>query len=315
MNQVRNISIFLILLFVFTSCQHNEKSNLILLSDHIPTSTPLVFGPSIISTDDAMEFAITFSPEIDEMYFTRRKPEERNNIFTMKLIDGQWTEPKLSSFSTNETWDFEPHINPKGDVLYFGTNRPLNDTIKSSGINEWQIKKNENGWGEPIPLEKPFGERFVMYVTAAENGNLYFNSEEIGAKLDDELSIYYAINKEGKYTDFIKMGKEINSGSMIAHPFIAPDESYMLFDGKRADGYGDCDLYISFNENGIWSKSYNLGPEINTAQCEMTASVSPDGKYLFFHRDEGEDIGNIYWIDFRPIKERLKNINNNQQRM
>jgi Tol biopolymer transport system component len=44
-----------------------------------------------------------------------------------------------------------------------------------------------------------------------------------------------------------------------------------------------------------------LGPEINTDQCEMTASVSPDGKYLFFHRG-GEDNGDIYWIDFRPTK-------------
>ena len=43
----------------------------------------------------------------------------------------------------------------------------------------------------------------------------------------------------------------------------------------------------------------------------MAASVSPDGKYLFFHRG-GDDYGNIYWVDFRIIKEYiLKNINSN----
>lgn len=47
----------------------------------ILTDKPLVFGPSIISTDGAMEFVMTYSSEMDEMYFTCRKPDERNNIF------------------------------------------------------------------------------------------------------------------------------------------------------------------------------------------------------------------------------------------
>jgi len=313
MKQVKILSVLTFLLVFIASCQDSKNSNLTLFSDQIPTDIPLVFGQGIISTDGAMEFAITFSPEMDEMYFTRRKPEERNNIFTTKLVDDKWTEPELAFFSTEETWDFEPHINPKGDILYFGTNKKLNDTTKLSGIHEWQIKKNENGWGEPMPLVEPFvGDRFIMYVSSAENGNLYFNSEEIGADPKDELSIYYTVNKEGQYLDFKKMGKEINSGTMIAHPFIAPDESYMIFDGKRDSGYGDCDLYISFKENGVWSESYNLGPKINTELCEMTPSVSPDGKYLFFHRDGKEDNGNIYWVDFMQLKkELLENRNSN----
>jgi len=143
-----------------------------------------------------------------------------------------------------------------------------------------------------------------MYVSAAENGNLYFTSEAEGAKPEDELSIYYSLKEEGQYASFKKMGKEINNGTMIAHPYIAPDESYIIFDGKRPSGYGDCDLYISFNKNGTWTEAYNLGPEINTDQCEMTASVSPDGTHLFFHRG-GDDKGDIYWVDFRSIKENI----------
>ena len=307
MKYIKRLFFFLILVSLFISCQNSKKSSLTMFSDQIPTNTPLVFGPGFISTDTAMEFAITFNPDMDEIYFTRRKPEERNNIFITKLIDGQWSKPELAFFSSKDTWDFEPHINPKGDILYFGTNRPLNDTIASSGIHEWHIKKSENGWSQPIALEDPFIEdRFVMYVTSSENGNLYFNSEEIGAKPEDELGIYYSINQEGKYLNFEKMGAEINSGNMIAHPFIAPDESYILFDGKRSSGYGDCDLYISFNKNGVWTKAHNLGSKINTEMCEMTASVSPDGRYLFFHRGDGrEDSGNIYWVDFIKLKKEL----------
>jgi hypothetical protein len=310
MKQVKTLSIFLILLSILTSCKENKKSNLTLLSDQIPTDTALIFGQGIISTDDAMEFAITFNPEMNELYFTRRKQGEENTIHTMKLIEGKWSTQEVAFFSSNNSkyWDFEPHINPKGDLLYFGSLRPLNDTIESSGMHQWYLKKNENGWSQPIPLETPFVDRFVMYITSSENNTLYFTSSENG-----QGGIYYAINQEGEYATAEKMGKEINSGTSIAHSYIATDESYMIFDGERPSGFGDCDLYISFKENGVWTESYNLGPKINTEMCEMTASVSPDGKYLFFHRGGGkEDSGNIYWVDFIQIKkELLKNINSN----
>jgi len=152
-----------------------------------------------------------------------------------------------------------------------------------------------------VPLEKPFVDGFTMYITSSKNGNLYFTSNEKGAEPKDG-GIYNSINEEGQYRNIKRMGKEINfSGKWIAHSFIAPDESYIIYDGESTSGYGNCDLYISFNKNGTWTEPYNLGPEINTDQCEMTASVSPDGKYLFFHRG-GEDNGDIYWIDFRPTK-------------
>ncbi len=308
MKQVLILSIFLTLLLV--SCQNSEKSNLALFSDQIPTDTALIFGQGIISTDDAMEFAITFNPEMNESYFTRRKPEGENEIYSMKLVDDKWSAPEVAFFSTNNSkhWDFEPHINPKGDLLYFGSLRPLNDTIESSGMNQWYLKKNEDGWSQPIPLETPFVDRFVMYITSSENNSLYFTSSENG-----QGGIYYAIREEGQDVSIKKMGKEVNTGANIAHSYIAPDESYMIFDGERPSGFGDCDLYISFKENGVWTESYNLGSKINTEMCEMTASVSPDGKYLFFHRGGGkEDSGNIYWVDFIKIKKELKgNLNSN----
>ena len=310
MKQIKILSILTLLFISTISCRNSKKSNLTLLSNQIPVDTPLVFGPDIISTDDAMEFAITFNPEMDELYFTRRKQGEENTIYTMKLIEGKWSVPEVAFFSTNHSkyWDFEPHINPKGDLLYFGSLRPLNDTIESSGMHQWYLKKNENGWSQPIPLEKPFVDRFVMYITSSENNSLYFTSSENG-----QGGIYSTMREEDQDVSIKKMGKEVNTGANIAHSYIAPDESYMIFDGERPSGFGDCDLYISFKENGVWTESYNLGPQINTEMCEMTASVSPDGRYLFFHRGGGkEDSGNIYWVDFIQVKkELLENINSN----
>lgn len=309
MKSVQISFILTFLLVLITSCQDSAKSTLTLLSDQIPADTALIFGPGTISTDN-FEFAITFNPEMDELFFTSRKPEGDNAIYTMKLVEGRWSEPELAFFAATDGWDFEPHINPKGNRLYFGSTRPLMDTMKSSGMHQWYCERNVTGWKKPMSLDQPFVDRFIMYPTSSENGNLYFTSKEAGTKGEDG-GIYYSINEEGQYRSVQRMGKEINfSGKWIAHSYIAPDESYLIYDGESTSGFGDCDLYISFNNEGTWTESQNLGPEVNTDQCEMCSSVSPDGKYLFFHRG-GEDTGDIYWIEFEPIKERLEKSNSN----
>tara|TARA_R110000744_G_scaffold127627_1_gene234491 strand:- start:1703 stop:1954 length:252 start_codon:yes stop_codon:yes gene_type:complete len=83
MNDLKTLSIFLTLLSVCSSCQNSEESNLALISDQRPLDTPLIFGQGIISTDNK-EFGLTFNPTTDELFFTRRKPGESNQIFTMK---------------------------------------------------------------------------------------------------------------------------------------------------------------------------------------------------------------------------------------
>ena len=309
MKLVKTLSILSLILFI-TSCKDGKKSNLTLFSDQIPTDTPLIFGDGIISQADNFEFAITFNPEMDELFFTRRKPRENNKIYTMKLVDGKWSEPEMAFFTPDTGWDFEPHIDPKGDRLYFGSTRPHLDTLRSRGLYQWYSEKTKSGWSKPTPLKEPFVDRFVMYLTSSESGNLYFTSEEKGDKMENG-AIYNSINKGGQYSSAQRMVKEINfQGKWIAHPFIAPDESYIIYDGESSSGFGENDLYISFNKNGTWTEAYNLGGEINTAQTEMCASVSPDGKYLFFHRG-GNDKGNIYWADFELIKKRIENKINN----
>lgn len=304
---------FLFLVSLLFSCKKETPSNLMLLDANIPADTPLVFGEGMISTD-SYEFAITFSLEMDEIFFTRRKPGEDNKIYTMQLTDGKWSNPEPTFFTATEGWDFEPHISPKGDKLYFGSTRPLPETLKSNGLHQWYSQKTENGWSNPVPLESPFIDKsIIMYLTSSKNGNLYFTTGEKGDKPEDWV-IYNSIKEDGQYKSIDRMGKEINAtGKWVAHSYIAPDESYMIYDFKSDIGFGESDLYISLNKNGSWTKPYNLGPKVNTDETEMAASVSPDGKYLFFHRG-GENVGNIYWIEFRPIKENiLKNINNSYE--
>ena len=245
-----------------------------------------------------------------ELFFHRALPKEKVKIYTMKLIDGTWSKPELASFSLNKEYgDYRPRLHPKGDLLYFSSNRPLEgDTTSSGKHQQWYVKKNESGWGEPIAIEEPFLDKSIADLAPSENGNLYFSANKKNGKPDDE-GIYYSINQDGHYTAIKRMGNEINSpDNWTCCPYIAPDERYIIFDGARSSGYGGADLYISFNKNGTWTESYNLGPRVNTEHGEGLATVSPDEKYLFFYRTVNR--GDIYWVDFIQLKkEILKNIN------
>jgi hypothetical protein len=78
----------------------------------------------------------------------------------------------------------------------------------------------------------------------------------------------------------------------IAHPCIAPDGSYILFDN------GNGQMQVSFrNQGGEWGSPIDLtrrGIDPNGG----IASITPDGKYLFYRA--GSD---TYWVSTAVIEE------------
>ena len=88
-----------------------------------------------------------------------------------------------------------------------------------------------------------------------------------------------------------------------AHPWVAPDESYLVFDRYSiADGAQTSRLFVSFSrKDGSWSEPVDLGNGINATGTELIAKVSPDGRHLFFQRKVNGNT-DIYWVDARVIE-------------
>lgn len=117
--------------------------------------------------------------------------------------------------------------------------------------------------------------------------------------------ICYSSLINGKYEQPKSLSPQFGIRRYNAHPFIAPDESYIIFDSVRESGYGRSDLYISFRAvDGSWGPAINLGDKINTTASEKSASVSPNGKFLFFDRrtKRGNEEVNIDWVDAQIIE-------------
>jgi hypothetical protein len=253
-----------------------------------PGMLPEQFGLGMID-DNERVFAISFSPDGKECFYT--KSFETNTIMTAKEVNGQWTRPAIADFS-GKFFDFEPHLVPDGNKMIFGSMRPLPEMTEASGLHQWMIEKTNDGWSKPKPMASPFRDGFCMYVSVVNNGNIYFTGED---------GIYMSKYSNGKYLQPEKLGDNINRLQYAAHPFVGPDESYLIYDAQPEEG--NADLFISFKEEDqTWGKSVSLGEKFNTELNDMTAFISRDGKYFFFSR-LSKGTGDIFWVDAKIIDE------------
>lgn len=150
-----------------------------------------------------------------------------------------------------------------------------------------------DGWSERKSLGPMFEREDwgIMRLTSSANGAYVLDDY----KSNDMIRI--SVLKDGVRQAPEFMGPEINTGKWTAHPFIAPDESYLIWDSEREGGFGGSDLYISFRqENGSWGSAINMGESVNTDKWDAYASVTPDGKYMLFNRalDDDSKIVDIY---------------------
>ena len=238
-----------------------------------PAKTPEVFAPGIVSTA-ADEYAFEISPSGDEMLFSR----SGMLILISQNNDGTWKLPAVAPFS-GKYIDGESCFSPGGNKIYFCSRRPVPST--KSIRNVWVSEKSNGSWGKPYNLDNLIHTKSIHAPTVAANGNIY----------DDGIVQFKYVN--GKYLPAEKI-PQLQGG----FPFIAPDESYIIF-AQRNPGSYNSDLYISYQKNdGTWTKSISLGDTINSPGLEGNSFVTADGKYLFFSRKF-----DIYWVDARIIEE------------
>ena len=157
-----------------------------------------------------------------------------------------------------------------------------------------------DGWSELTSLGPMFDRKDwgIMRLSASAQGTYVFDDYKSG----DVIRISRL--KNGKRLAPQKMGSEVNAGEWTAHPFIAPDESYLIWDSERKGGFGGTDLYIRYRQkDGSWGPAINMGDKVNSDKQEFYASVTPDGKYILFNRGM-DDKGNIdiYWVDAKIIE-------------
>ncbi|SDQ04845.1 PD40 domain-containing protein [Flagellimonas zhangzhouensis] len=286
--------IFWILLFVSASCDNKKEieqtpsKEALFFGLKPPGSVPEVFAPNIVSTK-FYEYGGTFTPDAKEFYFIRQGGPHRESVMVViELIGNEWKESVVSKRMG------QPFISPDGTKMHLGNS---------------YLERTDSGWSEIKKLDPPLNDIPIMRLSASANGTYYFDSY---FKEHPDFPLRYSTMVDGKHQAPQILDKSINTGiKNFNHPFIAPDESYVLWDAVKENGYGSSDIYISFKQaNNSWGEAINLGDKLNSNAWEASAFVSPDGKYLFFSRNVGSDNYenvDIFWVDAQIIENLKKN--------
>jgi outer membrane protein OmpA-like peptidoglycan-associated protein len=95
---------------------------------------------------------------------------------------------------------------------------------------------------------------------------------------------FFAAKKNGNGWDkAFRLNGSINTPQNEGAQNISQDGNWLVFTGcNRPDGFGSCDLYISYLTNDGWSEAINLGNRINSDQWESQPCLSPDKRDLYF---------------------------------
>ncbi|MEQ9285954.1 MAG: OmpA family protein [Cyclobacteriaceae bacterium] len=111
-----------------------------------------------------------------------------------------------------------------------------------------------------------------------------------------KLKLYFADRKKndkGDEDDWVNIRPfEYNDDEFsTGHPSITNDGKKMVFSSDMPGGYGGTDIYVTYFQNGAWSKPKNLGPTINTEGMEVFPYLN--GDYLYLSSDGHGGLGGL----------------------
>lgn len=300
------LGILLSAMFVFMSCTQQDDFPVLkgpYLGQKPPGMTPELFAPGIVPTEDNEVLYGFFNN--GALFLFDRTPADLEEwtpaVYRMDLKDGKWTPPNASPYQ-GKPWYHYYTTAPEGEEVYFAWQGSLEDRSSSSDLNIWRVRKTAMGWTDPRKLPFPVNDIDLdTYPSVTENRTLYFFSyRESGFGGHD---IYRSPLINGKHTTVENLGAPINTEYDELDPFIAPDESYLIFCSKTLDGYGGFDLYIAFQQgDGRWTEPINMGEGINSSAYDWVPYVTPDGKYFFFNSTRSGS-WDIYWVDAKIIED------------
>jgi ankyrin repeat protein len=254
-----------------------------------PGKTPQLFAPGIFNLIGVSNYSPSFSADGKELYFTRARGREQVIMVCREETDG-WTAPAPATFSAGSN-AHEPHVTLDNKRVYWGWFRPVpagEPKAPTGDVGIYMSERTSSGWSPA----KYVGQG--MFVSSSRDGEIYVTDTSEAPQGNGYLA--RAVMADGRFAKLERLqggiAKYRETVKWIAHPCIAPDGSYILFDN------GNGQMQVSFrNQGGEWGSPIDLtrrGIDPNGG----IASITPDGKYLFYRA--GSD---TYWVSTAVIEE------------
>ncbi len=200
--------------------------------------------------------------------------------------------------------EFGISLSEDGSTLYYYSKR------KNSNYSDlYKSVKKENLWSagvEVSDLNSPFDDQ-SPYIIGSEKAIL-FSSNRDGSiefrlatgKIGVSRDLYFSNFQEGAWSYPVRLPEEVNTPSIEENPFLYGN--FLFFTRYPFGKVSESDIYLSQYKEGAWSKAIRLPKPINTEQAEIAATISRDGKYLYFSSNRSGGYGglDLYKSEIRP---------------
>lgn len=187
-----------------------------------------------------------------------------------------------------------PSVSSDGCSLYFSENGELWVMTRDTIDADWGRAENI---GQTVNSQHLDGKPSI----SADGRELYFISDRPGGGVVDssDRSIWVAKREavDSQWEEPVPIGLTGRS------PSISADGLQLLFScWFPTDGYGGVDLCMveRASIDSDWGEPVNLGPEVNTAQSEVTAHLSADGSELYFARGDDTNTYDLWRVPVFP---------------
>ena len=257
-----SINIVLFFMIFFASCIFKPDIQAPYFGREPPGETPEIFCPDVISYpgNKFREGDINFWPVGLHCIFCRfGEGIEDYTIFESECSNGFWSNPKISDIFPDGA--YLPCVTPDGNEIIF-------TPVESAGTPTpqlYSIKWEQGSWTEPVYICGG------MYPSVTKTGNLYYT--------DGRFIVCRKKYKEG-FQEKTIVGKDVLMNFNDGHPFIDPDETYLIYDTND-------ELFITYSDT---EKNWSPPQKMNIQGIK--ARVSYDGKFIFYH-----SAGDIWWVD------------------
>lgn len=242
--------------------------------------------PGVFSTG-AGELPPTFTPDGKTAYWSLSTPTYARWIVILQSLfeNGRWQPPTVAPFS-GQWIDADPFLDESGNRMWFLSRRPMTGTVPERGYRIWYVDRLGKGWADPVALPAHINNGDMHYVAPVRSGALYIAG--IRNDSNNQGDIYRIPFVNGAWAEPVNLGATINAPNIHdTTPYVAPDESYMIYGSTRPGGVGGIDLFISFREGDVWGAPKLLPEPINSRVRDFCPIASPDGQWLYFSSDRG----------------------------
>jgi outer membrane protein OmpA-like peptidoglycan-associated protein len=230
-------------------------------------------------------------PSADSLYNKHQSRVEKSFRNRM-LLDGAFY--NYSAGDYKKAQELKAQIDGKVENI---DNR-LFDLVKRS-IDFALVNKENPRTIEFKELEAPVNDQPQQYFPSITASDMLVYTVRGNVGRGDE-NIFFSQWDGKAWSKPESLSSSINTDRNEGTGSISADGRTLVFTGcNKPNGVGSCDLYISYQSDGTWSRPELLSEAINTLYWESQPSLSQDGRQLYFVSKRPDGLGgqDIWWSE------------------